>query len=134
MDKEVFFHGTSDKHLESIFTGGLKKPFLTIDKDIARYFADEEVSEKGGYPVVLEVEVPLDHLEIDQPSIDEPIDISKEEVQKALNDIAKKQPEWYSRSIDTVNIPRKRYDLSLDIVGSCRCNTTISPENIKVSE
>ncbi len=73
---EELYHGTSDLHRQDILENGIQAPSYWGTVEIAQYYAEEAVAEKGGNPLI--VKVPLSEfdqslLKPDQNSIEEPL-------------------------------------------------------------
>lgn len=144
MEKELnknllltLYHGTCSKKLNKITKEGLNKPYLTNSYKLAKYYANEAVDEYGGTETILEVNILECNLEIDYNALDEPvsfgeytIDQLEEIIEIMLNDMGKKHPEWIKNGY--VKLPKKNYKLSLNTIASCKCNTNIDANKIKI--
>lgn len=70
----TLYHGTSTDRLQAILAVGLRRPCLTDDEDLARYYAGECAEASGGEPVVLAVTgLHAAHLVADVAAISEPV-------------------------------------------------------------
>lgn len=130
------YHGTSSGKLESIFKEGLVRPYLTSSPELAGYYAQVAAEEHGGEPAILEVRAKKEALLYDSNAMEEPVafdGLSVEElealVEKEWEEQARGHPEWCREGY--VLIPRERYEISLKVVGSCRCGAIIPPSHIK---
>ena len=125
---QELFHGTSDRLLAKIATGGLKKPNLTDDHDIAMYYAEEACEEFKGVPVVLTVDVDESTLRVDQPAFDEPLTFYRD-------NYASSDEEW-SEMLTAGEIPspknKQDWETSLLVTNSVKCISDIAPDNIRL--
>ena len=133
------YHGTSTKHLDDIMEKGLIEPFLTSEIELAEYYADCEVEEVGGEPLVFEVTVDEDVLRVDFNALDEPVSDGvyegcveelEELIQETYEELAELHPEWLDDGI--IDIPNEEYQVSLDTVASWWAEETIPYERLSV--
>ena len=131
----TLLHGTSSANRETLFKEGLREPFLTDNADQAAYYALEAVDEKGGSPILLQVQVDPKFLRYDGAAMDEPVGCDglsisalEEKVQRAWNAAVKKNPKWKEHGY--VVIPETEYQISLKTVGSCWAQCVIPPAQI----
>lgn len=136
-NKEIkLYHGTTNEHLKNIFKYGLKEPYLSSSLELAEYYANETVYICGGEPIVLKVLVTSDVLSVDFISMEEPVGFEnwtindlENKVEEVYDRLSKEHPEWCEGGY--ITIPSANYKVSLETVGSCKCNTTIPPQNIE---
>ncbi len=107
----TFYHGTSTKRLPDIKKNGLKKPYVTDQYEKADYYADAEVEETGGEPVVLEMDIDIEKYspQMDNAEYQEPVFIGD-----------------MPRKIGTV----KTWQQSLDKLRSVKLEADIAPSLI----
>lgn len=68
------YHGTTDRHAESIEDGGLRAcSCVALDEGLAWYYAGAAVDEEGGEEMVLVTDVPEDWLVADEQALGEPV-------------------------------------------------------------
>jgi len=123
-------HGTSTKLADDILDVGLDNPFLTDEKSIALYFAEEAVEESGGEPVILEVEIfDKSKLRPDLAMYQEPLTSIKKEW-----DITS-DGDWLE-ALGKNEIPSpandKDWETSLETVSSVVYKGHVSPDQIDV--
>lgn len=130
-------HGTSTLHLESILATGLRLPWVTRSRELAQYFAEVEAEEKGGEPVILQVECDPGSLRHDEAQMDEPVGFegrtSKQvaaRVQREWNRLARLHPAWVSD--DMISVPETEFEISLKMVGTAYSIADIAPQQIEV--
>lgn len=79
-----FYHGTTKTNIFGIMQNGLASGYLTQCRDQARYYAEvacdveKESSGKDDEPAILLIKVPVSHLKVDFPSIEEPLRLVRE--------------------------------------------------------
>lgn len=126
------YHGTSTKHLDDIMEKGLIEPFLTSEIELAEHYADCEVDEAGGEPLIFEVCVNEEVLRVDFNALDEPVTYGlyegcleelEELIQETYEELAELHPKWLDDGI--IDIPNEEYQVSLDTVASCWAKETI---------
>lgn len=129
------YHGTSTEHWDEIMKKGLIEPYLTSEIELAEYYADCEVDEAGGGPLILEVHVNEDVLRVDLNALAEPVTFGhykgclselEDLVQETYDELAEEHPEWLEG--DIIDIPENEYRVSLDTVASCWADETIPYE------
>jgi hypothetical protein len=122
-------HGTSTVLLGGIRANGLINPYLTDDRQIADYFAQEAAETAGGSPIVIEVSVEqAAHLRPDYAMYQEPL-----WQVKAMHQITS-DDDWHQQ-LDQEEIPYPKsvtdWATSLSTVHSVRYEGTIPAKNIK---
>lgn len=135
------YHGTSDIHLDSIQTKGLKDPYLTSDYEKAGYYATEAAEELGGEPIVLKVVVPnTNNLIVDYNELDEPVNINetdaemKKKIQAAYKIYRKENPTSYDKKFGTISVNKKDYWVSLLTTNTVKYEGVIPFDNVKFNE
>lgn len=127
----TFYHGTSSVKLNFIKTNGLLNPYLCNNVELAKYYANESVEEHGGSPIILEVRVlNVSNLRYDNAAMNEPVMSDEDDRDASWEKAELEHPEWVHG--DTITIPTKEWEYSLDGVGSVKYEGIIPLSDIKV--
>lgn len=134
------YHGTSDSRLDEITRNGLPEPFVTNDRELARYYAQEAAAGLGGEPVVLVIRgCDPALLEVDLPALEEPVFVGR--VGRRWKELAKergKSPEevvWEAADLACTEQGLGSWCelsglASLSLTSSARCRAQVSSELI----
>lgn len=135
--KVTLYHGTSSERWGMIQEKGLDSPYLTSSVDLAKYYAEVSSEEDGSEPVVLIVVICVKSLRYDGNAMDEPVgfdgysisDLDQKVLEK-YEELSQIHPEWIHNNF--LVIPSTEYQISLEVVGSCRSDHHVFPSEIKV--
>lgn len=136
----MLYHGTSSVNYDNITNNGLNSPYLTDNIELAEYYAENEVDEKGGDILLLHVYIgDKSKLRYDDNAMSEPvsfgdydIDDLEDNIQYKYNDAIKSNPDWYDTEHDVINIPDTEWLISLDVVSSVWYDGIIDKTNISI--